>query len=85
MDRLMESDRLVLPDGASLLIARTKKDPKRVVKYNKYKQIYWANRGFEYKVVMHGFPHKYYFRMPLRRRLELRDRINKGQNFTKLD
>lgn len=84
VNRLMEGDRLVLDDDLSLLIAWTKFNRKRVVNTRKKRQICWSNLGQNCGVMLHGMDHKYYFRMPRRRRLELASRIKAGQNFAKL-
>lgn len=81
VNRLMESDRLVIDDQLSLFIGTVKKNPKKVAKARKKKQIYFATLGRRYGVVLHGMEHDFYFRMPYRRRKELYDRITEGQNF----
>lgn len=84
INHLMESDRLVLSEGRSLMIAWTKLNRKRVVNTRKKRQICWGHLGENCGVILHGMEHKYYFRMPRRRRIELSQRIVAGQNFAKL-
>lgn len=81
VNHLMDSDRVVLQGGESIFIGLHKKNSERVASYRKKRQIYFANNGRRYGIILYGLDHKYYFRMPHRRRLELRDRINKGQRF----
>lgn len=77
----MESDRLHIKDNIYLYIGTPRN--RKVVKSRKKKQYglkpgpYKRYRG----IVLDGFEHRYFFRMPFRRRKELSDRIKNGQNF----
>jgi hypothetical protein len=77
----MESDRLIIKDGISLYIGTPRN--RTVVKARK-KRMYRKDPG-PYKrhhgVVLDGLGHKYFFRMPFRRRKELAERIKNGQHF----
>lgn len=77
----MESDRLHVKDDIYMYIGTPRN--RKVVKARK-KRLYSAVPG-PYKrhfgVVLDGINHKYFFRMPFRRRNELAQRIKRGQNF----
>lgn len=77
----MESDRLIIKDGIYLYIGTPRNRTK--VKARK-KRSYSSTPGPHKRyhgIVLDGFEHKYFLRMPFRRRKELSERIRGGQNF----
>lgn len=81
MNRLMESDRLLIKDNIYLYIGTPRN--RTVVKARK-KKLYGVASGpykRHYGVVLDGIGHRYFFRMPFRRRKELAERIKGGQHF----
>lgn len=78
IDRLMESDRFLIDDEISMYIGRLDKDVNQVTRKNYKPHLGWLNT---HGVILNGFFHNYYFRMPGRRRRELRARLKKGQSF----
>lgn len=81
VSRLMESDTMQIDKHTSMYIGVTgKKGDGRQVKYRKRKLNY-LHEKLIYGVVLNGFFHDYYFRMPSRRRMELLGRLQKGQTF----
>lgn len=82
VNRLLESDRVILRPGVSMFIGTIKNNPDSIAKRHKKKQIYWENPGYRYGLVVWGaIEHEYFFRMPARRRQELVLRIKEGQSF----
>jgi len=81
INRLMQQDRLVITPEISMFIGLLKKNPKRVAKVRKKKKIYFANSGRHYGLLLHGFEHEYYFRMPYRRRKQLANLIKEGNRY----
>lgn len=75
----MESERLVINKELSLYIGTPKQPKKSPKKQQKFKVV--GDKRKVYGVVLDGMEHEYFFRMPLRRRKELMQRILKGQNF----
>lgn len=81
IDRLMNSDILDIGYGRRLYIGRIRENPKMIAKKRKRVNPLLLTMGKRYGVVMDGFSHNYYFRMPFRRRKELYERIKSGQSF----
>jgi hypothetical protein len=81
MNRLMESDRLVITKDISLYIGTPKPPRWKTLKTIRNKRVKTPYRNRYYGVVLDGVAHKYRFRMPYRRRKELRERVLSGQNF----
>lgn len=75
VDRMMESERFIINDELSMYIGRV--DPDKNNPAIGELQDIRTTHG----VILNGFFHNYYFRMPYRRRRELRDRLKKGQSF----
>jgi hypothetical protein len=81
VDRLMQSDRLILPYGKEMYIGHIPHNPKRIAKKWKLHELNLHSGGKRFGVRMDGTKENYYFRMPKRRRKELRQRIMDGQWF----
>lgn len=81
IDRLMESDRLLLPNGKQMYIGSIPRNPNRIIKQHKKYRLNLHTGGKTFAVRMDGTKENYYFRMPSRRRRELYQRIMKGQWF----
>lgn len=81
VDRMMESDRLLLPYGKQMYIGVIPNNPKRIAKRRKKVELNLHTGGKRFGVRMDGTKENYYFRMPKRRRKELRERIMNGQWF----
>lgn len=77
----MEGDRILLPYGKIMYIGVIPDNPRRIAKWRKKKALNLHTNGRRYGVKLIGMDHDCYFRMPFRRRKELVDRINGGQNF----
>lgn len=78
IDRLMESERFLIDDEISMYIGRVDKDENQILTSHYKPHVYLYNT---HGVILNGFFHRYYFRMPGRRRRELRARLKKGQSF----
>jgi len=80
-DELLEGNRLNLPYGRQMFIGALPHDPLRRKKmYKNVRRILnLRTNGQVFGIRMTGARKNYYFRMPLRRRIELKDRIYKGQ------
>lgn len=77
VDRLMESDRLVIDPYTSMYIGVERMyNPK---KHRRPKKVVISD--YIYGIVLNGFFHDYFFRMPARRRAELYERLRQGQSF----
>jgi hypothetical protein len=76
VDRLMEGDRLFFNKNVYLYIGNLK--PPHVCKNNK---ALLATRGKRFGLKLVGFEHEYQLRMPSRRRVELKERIENGQRY----
>lgn len=78
VDRLMMSEVFHIDNELSMYIGRLDKDVNYVRSpgYKPYLQLLNTHG-----VILNGFFHRYYFRMPARRRKELRERIKRGQSF----
>lgn len=72
VDHLMESDRVETSSGKLWHIAGKSADTK---------YLNWHTDGLVYSVCIKGLPGNFRIRMARKRRMELLDRINKGQNF----
>ena len=81
IDKMMEGDRILLPYGKIMYIGMIPDNPHRIAKWKKKKALNLHTNGRRYGVKLIGMEHDCYFRMPSRRRKELADRINGGQNF----
>ena len=81
VDKMMEGDRILLPYGKIMYIGVIPDNPRRIAKWSKKKLINLHTNGRRYGVKLVGMQHDAYFRMPQRRRSELAERIQAGQNF----
>lgn len=81
VDRLMQSDRLMLPYGKQLYIGVIPDNPKRIAKKHKLRNLCLETGGKRFGVRMDGTKENYYFRMPRRRRTELATRLLNNQWF----
>ena len=81
VDKIMEGDRILLPNGKILYIGIIPHNPHRIAKWRKKKKLYLHTQGRRYGVKLVGMEHNAYFRMPYRRRAELRDNILEGKNY----
>src|SRR5690606_40712637 len=63
---------------SSMYIGRVDKDENQILTSHYKPHVYLYNT---HGVILNGFFHRYYFRMPGRRRRELRERLKKGQSF----
>ena len=81
VDHLMNSDRITFGREKSMYIGLIKHNPERMVKASKQNDPLVHSGGKRYGVKMTGIGRDHYFRIPYRRRVELKDRIMKGQPF----
>ena len=79
IDHLFDLDRLVIRKKYSMYIGKLRKP--HLVKKNKQHQHNFHTDGKWYGVVLDGLNHRYFFRMPRRRREELRKRIQEGEQY----
>lgn len=77
----MEGHRILLPYDRMMYIGVIPHNPNRIAKWDKKKRKYLHTGGRRYGVKLVGIEHDSYFKMPLKRRCELRDRILGGQRY----
>lgn len=81
VDVMMEGDSIIIDKDNQLYIGTSGlRNDGRVVKYRKKRLNYLHSRKM-YGIVLNGFFHNYNFRMPIKRRIELFERLRKGQSF----
>jgi hypothetical protein len=79
IDRMMQSDRLLVDNDITMYIGKVDKDKNLI--YDKTHKKSYLRMANTHGVILNGFFHNYYFRMPARRRRELRKRLKNGQSF----
>jgi hypothetical protein len=85
VERCLEQD-VFQEKNISILVEEIRKDPKRMVKPEKKRQLFTHTRGRRYALVLHtGKPHRYYLRLKGWLRYELFNNIkNKAYEYNRL-